>query len=182
MWVKRIFCVWGTLIIFAFISLFLVNGIVQGQCTPEYQYPDLGFWMSVDGKKVPYSLWPPQVQAQSGNYNYASVIPYIATDWCWDVGSTCATSDISGWDEYGTRYYFGCHQIGPFNITHPMYGYSWMCNHLHWTLFEYESGANRDYDCDGTFDPQDPNPGTPDASPTAENGIPGCNAQARSQD
>jgi hypothetical protein len=34
---------------------------------------------------------------------------------------------------------------------------------------------NHDYDCDATFDSQDPNPGTPDGNAPAENGNPGCN-------
>jgi RHS repeat-associated protein len=164
--VRKLFCSAGILIILTLINLFLANGIARGQCVPGYYHPDLGFWVSAGGNKVPYSLWPPEVQAQSsGSYNYSTVIPkyHPHPDWCWDDGSTCFTGDVDpsgSWSENGVSYFFGCHEIGPFNIIHPMYGYTWICSHIDWGLFEYDSGVNRDYDCDGIFDNNDTQPGT----------------------
>jgi hypothetical protein len=66
-----------TLIIFAAVTLFLVNGVAWGQCIPGSKAPTYGghegYWLSSGTGKVPFALWPPEMQRWQPNWDYANV-------------------------------------------------------------------------------------------------------------
>ena len=154
---KSIFCAGKMLIILTLINLFLVNGIAQGQCIPGSKGSTYGghegYWLSSATGKVPVSLWPSEMQRWKPNRMYANV-------WLWPDWVACTWSDSTG--EYT---YWPCDaidQCAPDPCYYMGTTYPWTCKIYCYSDFDQDPGTSRDYDCDGTFDPQDANPGTPD--------------------
>jgi hypothetical protein len=129
------------------------------------------FWDDTGTYKVPKALWPACIQqGYPGNYKRATVgiIPFRGCGDQWmDI------EDRTGECVAPERIASFCWDI---TSLHCDGGYTWACNLVGYFDLDNQNG-NTDYDCDGTFDSDDPNPGTPDPKIDAEKGRPpGCNA------
>jgi hypothetical protein len=151
---KKIFCAGGIVIIFTAMSLFLVNGIALGQCVPGSKGSMYGghegYWLSSETNKAPFSLWAPSVQANHPNHRYANV-------WLHDI-PWCIWEDYTG--EYNVLFCDGVYQCAPDPCYYMGTTFPWTCKRYCYTEFDQDPGTSRDYDCDATFDSQDPNPGS----------------------
>jgi len=183
---KKIIYTGGIWIIPVIVCLFLVNSIAQGQCVPGTKGPtengQEGQYMSMvtnsNVSKVPRSLWPEPVQGSTKNYAVVYFYPTCACiiD-CYQ--SPMSVTDISGsvWHNALPDDIDQASQIAYFSYCYPFAcggGYNYLCSYYLY-LVDNDSDTSRDYDCDGIFDSQDPNPGTPDEDANANKGTPSCN-------
>jgi hypothetical protein len=173
---KEIFCAGRILLILTLINLFLITGIAQSQCVPGSKSSTYGghegYWLSSGTGKVPFELWPPSLQQHHPNQTYANA-------WLWPDWLACTWADYTG--EY---VWWPCevvYQCAPDPCLSMGTEYTWTCKLYCYSDFDQDPGATRDYDCDGRFDNDDPNPGTTDPKINAEKGFPGCNASTGSK-
>jgi len=169
----KIFCSGAILIIFTAATLFLVDGGAWGQCIPGSKSDTYGghegYWLSSGSGKVPFELWPPEMQRWQPNWKYANV-------WLYDI-PWCIWEDYTG--EYN---WWPCElifQCAPDPCTSGGTTYPWTCKRYCYSDMDQDPGTSRDYDCDGIPDSQDSNPGTPDENLLANLGNPDPNTCER---
>jgi hypothetical protein len=169
----------GIFLIIVIVTLFCMIGNAEAQCTGGYRgYGPVGPGVVItgtngdwSGNMVPYNLWAGTMGTNCDGVKGSNVYANVAVSNLYDfigftVDSWSSSENIcpSGTCEHALT-------VAGTYMERPGYYRYHYC-------YSFQPGALSayDYDCDGRFDNEDPNPGTPDPKINAEKGFPGCNA------